>query len=91
MELTLDISVVDDRRYKIAASDGTGTFQRIISNEFSASIREDMRLLRWKATGLHDSGDALLTDVGRRILWEATKGIPEGAAKSSHFRHVIGL
>jgi tetratricopeptide (TPR) repeat protein len=67
MELTIDISVVDGRRYKIAASDGKGTFEHIIPRELSASIREDMRLLRWKATGLHDPGDALLTDVGRRI------------------------
>jgi tetratricopeptide (TPR) repeat protein len=67
MELTVDISVVDDRQYKIVASDGKGTFERIIPRELSASIREDMRLLRWKATGLHDPGDALLIDVGRRI------------------------
>ena len=67
MELTLDICAIGDRRYKIAASDGKGTFERIIPGELSASIREDMRLLRWKATGLHDPGDALLIDVGRRI------------------------
>jgi tetratricopeptide (TPR) repeat protein len=67
MEFTLAISAVDDRQYKITASDGKGTFERIIPRVLSASIREDMRLLRWKATGLHDPGDALLTEVGRRI------------------------
>jgi len=67
VELTLDISVVGDRQYRIAASDGKRTFEQIIPRELSASVREDMRLLRWKATGLHDPGDALLIDVGRRI------------------------
>ena len=67
MELTLAISVVDGQQYKIAVSYGKDAFEHVIPRELSASIREDMRLLRWKAMGLHDPGDELLVDVGRRI------------------------
>jgi tetratricopeptide (TPR) repeat protein len=66
-ELTLDLSATDSHEYRIVASDGERTYERIILRELSANIREDMRLLRWKAIGLHDEGDALLTEVGIRI------------------------
>jgi tetratricopeptide (TPR) repeat protein len=66
-ELSVYLFVVDDRQYRARATHGKFTYEHTFTHEISATIREDMRLLRWKAVGLHDEGDALLNEVGARI------------------------
>src|SRR6266404_1346822 len=53
--------------YTATVTTPTGCYDIEAPNAFAAAIREDMRNLRWKAIGLRDPGDSILTEAGTRI------------------------
>jgi hypothetical protein len=67
LELTLDFSVIDDDHFGFVLQSLNGHFEGRLSRQFSSGVREDIRLLRWKAIGLHNPGDLLLIEIGVRI------------------------
>jgi tetratricopeptide (TPR) repeat protein len=53
--------------YTATITTPAGSYDIEAPNALGAVIREDMRNLRWKAIGLRDPGDSILTEAGTRI------------------------
>src|SRR5689334_20520125 len=66
-DLSIRLYSVNENEYEAHVRRGRIAVKTRFSRDLSASVREDMRLLRWKAIGLHDPGDSLLIAVGDRL------------------------
>src|SRR5690349_9331158 len=66
-DLLVEISTGGIDRYSVTVSSVRGSFRSSFPHQLPASVKEDLRLLRWKAVGLRDPGDKLLIDVGQRL------------------------
>jgi tetratricopeptide (TPR) repeat protein len=85
-ELRIHVDVDSAGRYEFRMGSGRNEVTTRVNPDLAASFFEDLRLLRWKSIGIHDSGDILLSDVGDRLaalvaapaIWEGLR-LPDGA------------
>lgn len=67
LSIRLNTKSRQGERYTATVTTPAGSYDVEAPDAFAATIREDMRSLRWKALGLRDPGDAMLTEAGTRI------------------------
>ncbi len=65
VRIHVDVDATGDYMFRVRS--GRRGITSSISPDLAASFYEDLRLLRWKSSGVHDPGDTLLNHVGDRL------------------------
>jgi hypothetical protein len=66
-ELRIRVDADSAGRYEFWTRSGRHEITTSVNPDLAVSFYEDLRLLRWKSAGVHDSGDELLNHVGERL------------------------